>query len=121
MQSDDLTGDFHLQNFDAVDPGSLAPWYARFGHTLDVLNVTDHSGVTVELMILAGGYTPDPDNDVWVTEDGSESWVWLLIAGVLSLSLCTYGLSTEVPQVPIYNMRMEVFESSAGQRVTHAN
>lgn len=91
LQSDDLTGDFHLQNFDAVDPGSLAPWYARFGHTLDVLNVTDHSGVTVELMILAGGYTPDPDNDVWVTEDGSESWMWLLIAGVLSLSLCTHS------------------------------
>lgn len=73
MQSDKLTGDFHLQNFDAVDPGSLAPWYARFGHTLDVLQAFNHSGVAKELMVLAGGYTPDPDNDVWVTEDGSES------------------------------------------------
>lgn len=73
LQSDQLTGDFHLQNFDAVDPGSLAPWYARFGHTLDVLQATNHSsGVVTELMVLAGGYTPDPDNDVWVTEDGSE-------------------------------------------------
>ncbi|CAN0381340.1 unnamed protein product, partial [Hapterophycus canaliculatus] len=23
-------------------------------------------------MVLAGGYTPDPDNDVWVTEDGND-------------------------------------------------
>lgn len=73
LQSDALTGDFHLQNFDAVDPGALAPWYARFGHTLDVLQATNHSGVATEVMVLAGGYTPDPDNDVWVTEDGSES------------------------------------------------
>lgn len=73
LQSKELTGEFHLQNFDAIDPGSLAPWYARFGHTLDVLQATNHSGVVTELMVLAGGYTPDPDNDVWVTEDGSES------------------------------------------------
>lgn len=72
MQSVKLTGDFHLQNFDALNPGSLAPWYARFGHTLDVLQATNNSGVPTELMVLAGGYTPDPDNDVWVTEDGSE-------------------------------------------------
>lgn len=73
MQSNELTGDLQLQNFDAVDPGALAPWYARFGHTLDVVQATNHSGVLTELMVLAGGYTPDPDNDVWVTEDGSES------------------------------------------------
>ena len=70
IQSVKLTGDFHLQNFDAIDPGSLAPWYARFGHTLDVLQAFNHSGVATELMVLAGGYTPDPDNDVWITEDG---------------------------------------------------
>lgn len=73
LQSNDLTGEFHLQNFDAINPGSLAPWYARFGHTLNVLQATNHSGMVTELMVLAGGYTPDPDNDVWVTEDGSES------------------------------------------------
>ncbi|CAM9139251.1 unnamed protein product [Ectocarpus fasciculatus] len=72
LQSTELTGDFQLQNFDAVDPGALAPWYARFGHTLDVLQATNHSGVLTELMVLAGGYTPDPDNDVWVTEDGND-------------------------------------------------
>lgn len=71
-QSEDLTGDFYLQNYDAVNPGSLAPWYARFGHTLDVLNVTNSGGDTTEAMILTGGYTPDPDNDVWVTTDGCE-------------------------------------------------
>lgn len=87
LQSDELTGDFHLQNYDAVDPGSLAPWYARFGHTLDVLQATNHSGVATELMVLVGGYTPDPDNDVWVTEDGSES---------LSLFLCLLLCTTTV-------------------------
>lgn len=72
QQSDDLTGDFYLQNFDARDPGPLAPWYARFGHTLDVLNATNTSGAQTEVMVLTGGYTPQPDNDVWVTTDGSE-------------------------------------------------
>ena len=74
IQNNNLTGDFHLQNYDAADPGSLAPWYARFGHTLDVLAVPDSNGTATELMILAGGYTPNADNDVWVTEDGSESF-----------------------------------------------
>lgn len=72
QQSDDLTGDFYLQNFDAVNPGPLAPWYARFGHTLDTINVTGSNGALIEYMVLTGGYTPDPDNDVWVTADGSE-------------------------------------------------
>lgn len=71
-QHEDLTGDFHLQNYDALELGSLAPWYARFGHTLDVLNVTNYGGVMTEVMVLTGGYTPDPDNDVWITTDGSE-------------------------------------------------
>lgn len=71
-QNEGLTGDFHLQNYGAMDSGSLAPWYARFGHTLDVFNVTDFDGVETEIMVLTGGYTPDPDNDVWITEDGSE-------------------------------------------------
>lgn len=86
FQHDELTGDFHLQNFDAVDPGSLAPWYARFGHTLDVHNVTNSSGGVTELMMLTGGYTPDPDNDVWVTEDGSKSLYILLT--LLQYFLC---------------------------------
>ncbi|CAM9484098.1 unnamed protein product, partial [Discosporangium mesarthrocarpum] len=72
VQASDLTGDFDEQNFDAVDPGSLAPWYARFGQTLDVLNVTDFNGTSKELMVMTGGYTPDANNDVWVTEDGSD-------------------------------------------------
>lgn len=71
-QHEDLTGDFHLQNYDAKEEGSLAPWYARFGHTLDVLNVTNYSGIMTEVMVLTGGYTPDPDNDVWITTSGSE-------------------------------------------------
>ncbi|CAM9444796.1 unnamed protein product, partial [Choristocarpus tenellus] len=71
-QTVNLTGDFEEQNFDALNPGSLAPWYARFGHTLDVLNVTTFNGTTIELMILAGGYTPDANNDVWITKDGSK-------------------------------------------------
>lgn len=89
LKSDELTGDFHLQNFDAVDPGSLAPWYARFGHTLDVLNATDYSGELKELMILVGGYTPDPDNDVWVTEDGSESVKYLNMNAARGIEVLT--------------------------------
>ncbi|CAM9508515.1 unnamed protein product, partial [Phaeothamnion confervicola] len=60
-----------VQNFDAPNPGSLAPWYARFGHSLNVVAGVAADGVTAtELMVLTGGYSPLPANDVWVTDDG---------------------------------------------------
>ena len=34
-----LTGDFAVQESDAVQPGPHAPWWARYGHTLTTLDV----------------------------------------------------------------------------------
>lgn len=34
-----LTGDFAVQETDAVQPGPHAPWWARYGHTLTTLDV----------------------------------------------------------------------------------
>lgn len=72
-QSIDLTGDFSVQNFDALDPGTLAPWYARFGHSLTTINYETKAGKTAQGMILMGGFTPAPLNDVWFTADG-KTW-----------------------------------------------
>jgi Flp pilus assembly CpaF family ATPase len=43
--------------------------YQRYGHTLDALDL-DGDGIE-DVMVLTGGYSPDPSNDVWVTEDGN--------------------------------------------------
>ena len=64
-----LKGDFYAQNFDAKSPGELAPWYPRFGHSLTTINKSSYA-LTHDLMILTGGYTPQPSNDVWITPDG---------------------------------------------------
>jgi hypothetical protein len=34
-----LTGDFGVQESDAVQPGPYAPWYSRYGHTLTTLDI----------------------------------------------------------------------------------
>ncbi|CAM9406465.1 unnamed protein product [Chrysoparadoxa australica] len=68
LQQTDLTGDFAVQNWDALIPGAQAPWYGRFGHTLTVLEAAGGE----EVMVMTGGFTPDPNNDVWVTEDGRD-------------------------------------------------
>lgn len=68
-----LKGDFWAQNDDAVQPGPVAPWYARFGHSLTSLPPMAYK--TPELMVLMGGYSPDPSNDIWVTEDGN-NWIY---------------------------------------------
>ncbi len=72
-----LRGDFFAQNSEALIPGPVAPWYARFGHSLDAITitiVTDNREQEIELMVLMGGYAPGAMNDVWVTEDG-ETWL----------------------------------------------
>ena len=58
-----LHGDFiqGVGNFDAKVGGFAAPWFARYGHSLDVLD---------DVMILAGGQSPIPSNDVWISKDG---------------------------------------------------
>jgi hypothetical protein len=76
-QITDLRGDFYAQNHDALQPGPVAPWYARYGHSLDAITVDlviDNRPQEVELMVLMGGFAPLAINDVWVTEDGT---TWL--------------------------------------------
>lgn len=68
-----MTGDFYAQNYDAIQPGPIAPWYARYGHTLNAYDM-DFDGVD-DLMILSGGYAPGPSNDLWFTQDGIV-WVY---------------------------------------------
>ena len=72
-----IRGDFYAQNWDALQPGPVAPWYARYGHTLDAISVNlivDNREQVVELMVLTGGFAPSAMNDVWATEDG-ETWL----------------------------------------------
>ena len=69
----ELYGDFlqGVGKWDAKVGGYAAPWYSRFGHSLNALD-GDGDG-TADVMVLAGGFNPMPSNDVWITKDGS---VW---------------------------------------------
>lgn len=72
-----LYGDFFAQNAIVKQPGSIAPWYERFGHSLNSIDINDD---TVEdVMILLGGYSPTPSNDQWITADGI-TWVYCGLA-----------------------------------------
>ena len=73
-----LNGEYSEQNADAKFPGRIAPWWERFGHSLDTMDYTRLApdGIlerqdNYSAMVLAGGYAPDPKNDVWVSEDGA--------------------------------------------------
>lgn len=56
-------------NWDAKPGGFAAPWYARYGHSL---NAVDANGDGIaDVMVLAGGNSPMPSNDVWLSKDGS--------------------------------------------------
>lgn len=69
----ELHGDFlpGIGNGDAKVGGSVAPWFSRYGHSL---NAMDYDGDGhADIMILTGGFSPLPSNDVWVTRDGI-SW-----------------------------------------------
>ncbi|GMI07202.1 hypothetical protein TrLO_g11050 [Triparma laevis f. longispina] len=76
-QVDILKGDYTdgIGNFDASFPGKrpVAPWYSRFGHSLDAIDM-GHRSLSEEgekdAMVLLGGYNPEPSNDVWITTDG---------------------------------------------------
>ena len=67
-QVTNLTGDFNLF-VDAKDRGHVAPWYSRFAHSLDTLtfNSTDKPQ---KVMVLMGGFSPLPSNDIWISIDG---------------------------------------------------
>lgn len=61
-----------MQNADVKAPGPIAPWYARYGHS--VVGVDMDGDGAHDVMVLAGGYTPQPSNDVWISTDGG-AWV----------------------------------------------
>ncbi|KAJ1451240.1 hypothetical protein M885DRAFT_468602 [Pelagophyceae sp. CCMP2097] len=62
---------------DVQNPGDVAPWWERFGHSLDVIEAYDaDADAPVLVMLLCGGFTPRPDDDVWVSEDGID---WRLV------------------------------------------
>ena len=66
-----LDGDFlqGVGNWDAKPGGFTAPWYARYGHSLNALDDEDGDGIA-DVMVLAGGNSPIPSNDVWLSTDG---------------------------------------------------
>ncbi len=68
VQEAEQKGDFYAQNADALPNWEMAPWYTRFGHTLSPVD-TDGDGVD-DVMMQLGGFAPQPQNDVWITEDG---------------------------------------------------
>ena len=63
-----MTGDYGIQTTSVPVPGEIAPWYSRYGHTLDTLD-TDNDGVD-DLMVIIGGFAPIPYNDIWASRDG---------------------------------------------------
>ena len=75
IQETQLSGDFYAQNADALAPGDLAPFYPRYGHTLNVLSKKYYTNINTDLMILCGGYSPVPSNDVWISPDG-QTWFY---------------------------------------------
>ena len=68
-----LYGDFlqGIGNGDALVGGYVAPWYSRYGHSLNALD-GDDDGIA-DIMVLVGGFSPLPSNDVWISRDGI-SW-----------------------------------------------
>ena len=70
-----LYGDFldGIGNFDAKVGGQVAPWYSRYGHSLNALDSDGDS--EPDAMVLAGGFNPTASNDVWITIDGS-TWMF---------------------------------------------
>mmetsp|Transcript_19908 Transcript_19908/g.33321 ORF Transcript_19908/g.33321 Transcript_19908/m.33321 type:complete len:546 (+) Transcript_19908:176-1813(+) len=76
-QEEELTGDFFAQSTDVTQPGPIAPWYARYGHSMDPIDV-DGDGED-DMMILMGGYASSPSNDIWITENGVH-WVYAGLA-----------------------------------------
>ena len=80
-----MRGDFFAQNSDVIQPGPLAPWWYRYGHTLDAVNsnyanaIATGASTDPDLMIQLGGFGPNPMNDIWITTDG-QTWVYCGLA-----------------------------------------
>jgi len=69
-QVESLNGDYlqGVGNHDAKVGGNVAPWYSRYGHSLNAID-GDGDG-TADIMILTGGFDPIVSNDVWITTNG---------------------------------------------------
>ena len=65
-----FSGDYFQQNYDALQPSSVAPWYSRYGHSLDAIDINGDD--VDDAMIQIGGFNPAPANDIWITTDGVE-------------------------------------------------
>jgi hypothetical protein len=72
----DITGDFlyGVGNYDAKIGGEVAPWYGRFGHSLDAIDIDDDS--IDDILLLMGGFNPIASNDVWISTNGT-SWFFV--------------------------------------------
>jgi len=72
----DVTGDFILGvgNHDAKVGGEVAPWYGRFGHSLNAMD-TDDDHID-DVLILMGGFNPITSNDVWISKNGT-AWFFV--------------------------------------------
>ena len=81
-QVTEIYGDFlqGIGNADAKVGGYVAPWYSRYGHSLNALD-GDGDGVA-DVMILAGGFSPLASNDVWITAGDPSSSLNILISRV---------------------------------------
>jgi hypothetical protein len=75
-QVTNVTGDFifGVGNHDAKVGGEVAPWYGRFGHSLDAMD-TNEDGLD-DIMLLMGGFNPLPSNDVWLSVNGT-AWFFI--------------------------------------------
>lgn len=67
----ELTGDFLdlIGNFDAKYGGEVAPWFGRYGHSLNAMDTND-DGID-DVMVLFGGHDPVASNDVWISPNGT--------------------------------------------------
>ena len=87
FQENNLAGDFFAQNSDVTQPGGVGPFYERYGHTLDAIDsktlnapisknskLYRHRSSENDYMIMTGGFSPDPSNDVWISAEG-RIWV----------------------------------------------
>lgn len=69
-QVTNLNGDFlrGVGNWDAKPNSYVAPWYSRYGHSLDALD-GDGDGIP-DVMVSLGGNSPMPSNDSWLSRNG---------------------------------------------------
>ena len=75
-----ITGDFAEQQMDAKTGSRDAPFWERYGHTLNVMPYSEYPlepidqeiGRHADAMLMMGGFAPNPANDIWLTLDGAK-------------------------------------------------